>query len=61
MQQREEVQQREVGQQREEVQQREEAQQGEQSTSRNIKMNIGGGNPKLSFVLVFFFQILPED
>ncbi len=30
------------------MQQREEAQQGEQSTSRNIKMNIGGDNPKLS-------------
>ncbi len=42
------MQQREEGQQREEVEQREEAQQGEQSTSRNIKMNIGGGNPKLS-------------
>ncbi len=54
MQQREEGQQREEVQLREEVQQREEAQQGEQSTSRNIKVNIGGGNPKLSFVLVFF-------
>ncbi len=44
----EEVQQRKEVQLREEVQQREEAQQVEQSTSRNIKMNIGGGNPKLS-------------
>ncbi len=59
VQQREKVQQREEGQQREEVQLREEVQQreeaqGEQSTSRNIKINIGGGNPKLSLVLVFF-------